>query len=257
MMNFRIRPAIVLFGDSLTQFSFGESGGIGWDLHGVGWGSLLASAYQRRADVFNRGFSGYNTRFAREVLPRVFGKSNGEDDNADDNGILFATVFLGANDATIPGERQHVPIDEYGTNLEYIISSIRSRCGTPSFPIFVLSPPPVDQEAWRKHREIDYFDRTNENSRAYGLVAKRVAEKLGCCFIDTWKCLGGDGPASDYGKHLSDGLHLTESGNRLIFDELLGLIRKDFPQLAPMVDGDERYGEIGIPVEEKIWTELC
>lgn len=59
------RPTVVLFGDSLTQFSFSEGG----------WGAGMADAYQRRADVLNRGLSGYNTRCGGPghtmVLPRA------------------------------------------------------------------------------------------------------------------------------------------------------------------------------------------
>jgi lysophospholipase L1-like esterase len=255
MVAFRVRPAIILFGDSLTQFSFGDSvvGGGG----GVGWASLLSSAYQRRADVFNRGFSGYNTRHALEMVPKVFAPAEG--------GIVFATVFLGANDASLPGERQHVSVEEYSENLSKIIVLIRERtaarkreaCGDADFPIIVLTPPPVDNEAWKTWREIDYFDRTNDHTRKYVEEAKKVAEKHNCTVLDTWEILGGSSDVAEYGKHLSDGLHLSESGNRLIFDALIGKIRSDFPHLAPMVDGDEKYGETGIPVEEKLWDELC
>lgn len=47
------RATIVLFGDSLTQR--------GWD--DGGWAAAVAHAYQRRADVYNRGLGGYNTRY--------------------------------------------------------------------------------------------------------------------------------------------------------------------------------------------------
>ena len=110
----RIRPAIVLFGDSITQQGFGVDGK-------VGWASLLASDYSRRADVLNRGFSGYNTKMAIDLLPSIF--PGASDDK--ENGILFCTIFFGANDAALPGERQHVPIDDYAKNLGTIISSIR------------------------------------------------------------------------------------------------------------------------------------
>lgn len=46
------RGRIVLFGDSITQQSFSCGG----------WGARMADAYQRKADVLNRGYSGYNTR---------------------------------------------------------------------------------------------------------------------------------------------------------------------------------------------------
>ena len=101
---------IVLFGDSITQQAFGVDGR-------VGWASLLAADYSRRADVLNRGFSGYNTKMALDLLPSIFTQG--------DSGVLFCTVFFGANDATLPGERQHVPIDDYEKNLETIVTSIR------------------------------------------------------------------------------------------------------------------------------------
>jgi ADP-ribose pyrophosphatase YjhB (NUDIX family) len=46
-------PQIVLFGDSLTAWSW-KTGGLG---------QRLAHQYQRRADIVNRGFSGYNCTF--------------------------------------------------------------------------------------------------------------------------------------------------------------------------------------------------
>ena len=64
------RPRIVLFGDSLTEFSFG--GDFGGTTRS-GWGSLLAQAFVRKADVYNRGYSGYTTTMAVETaLPTLF-----------------------------------------------------------------------------------------------------------------------------------------------------------------------------------------
>eukprot|EP00804_Cyclotella_cryptica_P023741 CCRYP_011147-RA/>CCRYP_011147-RA protein AED:0.18 eAED:0.18 QI:126/1/1/1/0/0/2/536/140 len=61
------RAKIILFGDSITQMSFSSSE--------CGWGAFLADRYQRRADVYNRGFSGYNTSWflkfaATDAVPR-------------------------------------------------------------------------------------------------------------------------------------------------------------------------------------------
>jgi lysophospholipase L1-like esterase len=249
MVAFSIRPAVLLFGDSITQFSFGE-GAVQF-----GWGSLLASAYQRRADVLNRGFSGYNTQHALELVPRVFAPA--------ENGLLFCTVFFGANDASIAGEPQHVPLEEYEANLVKIITAIRESikksddesCEN-AFPIIMVTPPPVDAEAWKESLGLyDYYDRTNEITRKYGEVAKKVAKQLDCATLDTWELLGGD--TNDYGKHLSDGLHLNESGERLVFEGLMNLIKTDYPHLAPQEYTDGEYRGPGIPVEEKLWNDLC
>ena len=45
------RPRFVLFGNSITQYSFQPAG----------FGASIAHLYQRHADIVNRGFSGYNT----------------------------------------------------------------------------------------------------------------------------------------------------------------------------------------------------
>jgi lysophospholipase L1-like esterase len=117
----RTRPSIILFGDSITQQGF--SGGS--TAASPGWLSLLSNAYARRADILNRGYSGYNTRHALDILSSVFGP----DCNAGDaDNVLMVTVFFGANDASLLGDRdhcQHVPIDEYESNLRMIVKSIR------------------------------------------------------------------------------------------------------------------------------------
>jgi isoamyl acetate esterase len=50
---------IVLFGDSLVQRSWG------------GWGSDLAQLYLRKADVINRGFSGFTSMHGAVVLEQL------------------------------------------------------------------------------------------------------------------------------------------------------------------------------------------
>lgn len=81
-----MRPTFVCFGDSITQRGFAP-----------GWTGMLADAYQRKADVVNRGYSGYNTRWALQLLPRVFPEPlpGGEPP-------ALVTLFFGANDAALP-----------------------------------------------------------------------------------------------------------------------------------------------------------
>jgi lysophospholipase L1-like esterase len=119
-MMIRIRPSIVLFGDSLTELAFGEEVGSS----SVGWASLLASAYSRRADVLNHGFRGYNTDHALGVLLWVFEQQQQSKGSYCNGKTLFCTVFFGANDCTLPGETQHKPIEEFGDNMRTIVRSI-------------------------------------------------------------------------------------------------------------------------------------
>ncbi|CAN1347741.1 GDSL esterase/lipase At5g62930 [Linum perenne] len=81
-----MRPQIVLFGDSITEQSF-RSGG---------WGASLTDSYSRKADVFNRGYGGYNTRWALFLLHQLFPLDGRKPP-------IAATVFFGANDAALLG----------------------------------------------------------------------------------------------------------------------------------------------------------
>ena len=56
-----VYPQWLLFGDSITQHSF-MPGGLG---------QSLADAYQRRLDIVNRGYGGYNTEWGLHVAPHV------------------------------------------------------------------------------------------------------------------------------------------------------------------------------------------
>ncbi|GKZ00655.1 hypothetical protein MPSEU_001017700 [Mayamaea pseudoterrestris] len=247
--SLHIRPAIVLFGDSLTQQGFGVDGKIGW-------ASLLAAAYTRRADVLNRGFSGYNTNHAVDLVPKLFGPVTPDENGSN---ILFCTVFFGANDAALPGEPQHVPVEQYADNLRTIVKSIRERCCTSSksFPIIIMTPPPVDEAAWAAWQNDAVCDRNNQVAFEYGAQAKIVADELGCSVVDTWDLL--DGSLEERSKYLGDGIHLNEDGNRLVFGGIMDLVKERHPDLAPMEDdSDDDTGCLrGIASEEKTWRELC
>lgn len=246
---FRIRPSIILFGDSITEQAFGFKGP---DFPPIefGWASLLAADYSRRADVLSRGFSGYNSRHAVEMLPRIFTGSTMEP-------CLFCTVFFGANDAALLGELQHVPVEEYGQNLVQIVKHIRSSFDSeaPLFPILLITPPPFDAQTWMSHKQFDTPGRDNQVAKTYGNMVKQVADNLEMCsVVDTWTLL--EGASDNMSKYLSDGLHLNEAGNRLVHKGIMDVLAKDYPNVLPMLNGDQTDGTIGVPLEEPPWREL-
>lgn len=51
----------------------------------------------RKCDVMNRGISGYNTRWAKLILPRLITESTSADS------IVAVTIFFGANDSALKG----------------------------------------------------------------------------------------------------------------------------------------------------------
>lgn len=126
-------------------------------------------------------------------------------------------------------------------------------------PIILMTVPPVHEDTWDKHCAEVFGEsgknRANSVSRSYGKVVCEVGEELGCCVLDVYgMMMEGDG--SEYARHLSDGLHLSSSGNEVIFEGLMTLIRDEYPHLAPM-EGDGKNEASGIPMEEKLWTDLC
>ncbi|KAK7319788.1 hypothetical protein RJT34_04513 [Clitoria ternatea] len=210
-----MRPKIYLFGDSITQDSFTQDG----------WGASLAHHFSRTVDVVLRGYSGYNTRWALKVLERVFpATQGGVDDGGTDRAPLAVTVFFGANDACLPdryGAFQHVPLHEYKQNLHSIVSFFRKQW--PKSHILLITPPPIDEDARLKYPYSDnpqgLPERTNEAAGEYARSCIAVAEECGVPVIDLWSKMQ---QCPDWGKeYLCDGLHLTRSGNRVVFEEVI------------------------------------
>ena len=103
----RAYDQIILFGDSITQASENQE-------KGFGFAPALRDDYIRRVDVVNRGFSGYTSQLALKVLPQFM------PDPSQAN-VRMMTLFFGANDATVPGNAQHVPLADYVACLEAMV----------------------------------------------------------------------------------------------------------------------------------------
>ncbi|RDY05877.1 GDSL esterase/lipase [Mucuna pruriens] len=213
------RPKIYLFGDSITESSFAVAG----------WGASLAHHFSRTADVVLRGYSGYNTRWALKVLDRVFPASQGGDDETATAPIAL-TVFFGANDACIPDRCsafQHVPVHEYKQNLHSIVSFFKKRW--PTTLVLLITPPPIDEDARCRNPYVEnpqgLPERTNEAAGEYARACIAVAGECGIPVVDLWtKMQQFPDRKEDY---LSDGLHLSQSGNQVVFEEVITKLRDE------------------------------
>ena len=231
-----LRPTILLFGDSITQQSFGPGG----------WGAALANTYQRTADVCLRGYSGYNTRWALRVLPRVFPAGQGA-------APALVTVMLGANDANIPApikgqaaaaSRQFVPLEEYVANLRLIM---RAVAHTGCARLLLITPPPVDTAAWHTTCVRDYGvpsdadpNRSFEFTREYAEAVVQLGKETGTPTLDLHAAFLA---RPDWRECLRDGLHPNAAGGGLIGEAVLGAIVQHYPELQPAYfgnDGPER-----------------
>mmetsp|Transcript_88849 Transcript_88849/g.176678 ORF Transcript_88849/g.176678 Transcript_88849/m.176678 type:complete len:278 (-) Transcript_88849:73-906(-) len=216
------RAQILLFGDSITQQSFSVGG----------WGARLADRYQRRAHVLNLGYSGYNTRWALELLPLLF-------DVPDASSVRLVTIFFGANDASHMehNPRQHVPLQEYKENLRKLVIHVCSKCLNAK--VLLICPPPVCHAQRLVFQQNQYpnsatgiLERTNENTGEYAAAAAALATEMGIQSIHLWQEMQSAAPGDDWHKFLSDGLHLSLEGNEFVANRLIAKIGDAFPELA-------------------------
>ncbi|KAL5729950.1 hypothetical protein ACHQM5_002837 [Ranunculus cassubicifolius] len=209
-----MRPKIILFGDSITQQSF-ENGG---------WGASLANHFCRTVDVVVRGYSGYNTRWAVQVMDKVFPS------DVSSSPPLAVTIFFGANDASLPDRSsasQHVPIHEFKHNLTSMVSFVKKRW--PTAVVLLITPPPIDEDGRLKNCCQDDSsglpERTNEAAHAYAKECVGVAAECGVPVVDLWSEMQ---LFRNWEKTLlSDGLHLTPTGNKIVFEQVVGLLKKE------------------------------
>ena len=237
--SFRLRERALLFGDSITQHSFGNktTGEAG------GWGALLATEFARTVDVANRGFSGYTTRGALRVADFVLPlPSDGvaASDSSADKEYLFVTIFFGANDSTDStlNPEQSVPVEEFKANLAKLVDHAQRVAQH----VVIIAPPPVDGAAWAKSREMPRADRENSRTEQYCEAGRAVAQEKGALFVDTFH---GMLRRDDWRSMLNDGLHLSPLGNQVLYELLTAELRDK----AGITDEH-------LPLDFPLWREL-
>lgn len=206
---------IILLGDSLTQLGY------------EGWASTLANVYQRRADVINRGCSGYNTKNYLDYipLPSIECAPN----------VCLVIIFFGANDASLLKEnpRQHVSLEDYRQNLKTLIQNVNDTYDTPR--ILLMNPPPLDHNQrllYQKQRYGDLatgrLERTTENTALYADACLKVGEELNIPCLDLFHNMV---EVSNYNEFLKDGLHFSEKGQVFVVEQILNAIQQYYPEL--------------------------
>ena len=125
---------LIIIGDSNTQFGFSDESR---------WVSLLSNYLQRKCDVVNRGFSGYNSDHLKLILPQIL-------DEFDDESTCGIILMIGTNDSTnstnIP---QHVPLERYKANLGQIIDFLINFCKKRE-KIILISPGRIYESKWNE-----------------------------------------------------------------------------------------------------------
>ncbi|KAG4152570.1 hypothetical protein ERO13_D04G130300v2 [Gossypium hirsutum] len=201
------RPLFVLFGSSIVQLSYSHEG----------WGAILAHAYARKADIILRGYRGWNSRRALEVLDKVFPK-----DAAVQPSLVI--VYFGGNDSTEPhpsGLGPHVPLPEYVENMKKIAMHLKGL--SENTHVMFLSTPPVNEgqilESFGK------CGRTNEGCRIYSEACLKLCQEVDIKCIDLWTAI----QQRDDWKTVcfTDGIHLSSEGSKLVGEEILKALAEE------------------------------
>ncbi len=209
------RGKIILLGDSITQMSTSAKLS--------GWGSYIADIYQRRCDVYNRGMSGYNTKWFLKYLDSesgyedVFGmmksKGNNGHGSYDESSVKLVTIFFGANDASssILNPRHHIPIPEFKTNLKTIIQKCIQHYSS-NIKIVLITPPPVCHASRLEYQIQRYKDkatgileRTLELSGEYANAVVEVGKEVDAHVLNIWELMQSSIGGSNDDENKKDG----------------------------------------------------
>ncbi|KAG9237010.1 SGNH hydrolase-type esterase domain-containing protein [Amylocarpus encephaloides] len=224
-------PQFLLIGDSHIQRASRLR-------DGFSFGAVLAEHVERRLDVVNRGFSGYNSSHMLCILDQIIPSTSAAK-------VDYVLLLLGSNDSCLPSSptNQYVPLEEYRANLKTIITHSSIKVHDPL--ILIVTPPPINEVHLEvQDRENGHGDltRLQENSFRYAEAVRGLAkefhhEKLR--LVDLWgaiikearKVTSGDEAAMPGSKAtgdntslrmiLEDGLHLTGIGYEIFLNEVL------------------------------------
>lgn len=164
------------------------------------------------------------------------------------------TIWFGANDACLPGNYQHVPLDAYKACLKQIIQHPLAAEHKTKF--ILITPPPVNE-----HQTQPDVARVAWHTKKYAEACKEVGAELNVPVVDVWtlfmhhagwtegKPLDGsiDVPENPKLRELfTDGLHLTPVGYKMVYEELTKTIKSKYPEEAPE----------NLPSKFDRWTEV-
>ncbi|GKV06022.1 hypothetical protein SLEP1_g17959 [Rubroshorea leprosula] len=202
------RPLFVLFGSSIVQFSYSNQG----------WAAILADIYARKADIVLRGYAGWNSRRALQILNQVFPKNAAVQPS-------LVIVYFGGNDSMKPDSAAlgpHVPLPEYIDNMKKIATHLKSL--SENIRIIFLTCPPINEEQIRQAQLIGVEGRTNESCRIYAEACMEVCKEMDVKGINIWTAIQ---QKEDWMTTcFTDGIHLASEGSKIVVKEVLRAIRE-------------------------------
>lgn len=231
---------LVFIGDSITERGFSDT---------AGWLSMVANHYRRKADVVQRGYSGYNTRWVRrhwgEIMPAMPAPAGGPD--------TTVVIFLGANDSCQPPGFQHVPLEEYADHLEWMVDTLCSEVYRPHVrAVLLMTPPPYHEASWLACKEpgVVSFRKPPVTQRYADAVIQTAATcharhsggvTVGSIDLHRAMMQRVDNEYDRLPSLLEDGLHLNVQGAAVVFEAVTAAI-------AALPDGGGVPGAMRLPL---------
>ncbi|KAG8531525.1 uncharacterized protein KY384_003154 [Bacidia gigantensis] len=163
----------------------------------------------------------------------------------------FMYVFFGANDAVLPDSPtgQHVPLHEYYQNLELILHDPAVTTHHPR--LILITPPPINEY---QLQFVDFdkgyggLTRKAEITCQYANACRELGERLKVPVLDLWSAMmattgwrdgetlvgSKDAPRNaKLDSLLADGLHFLPPAYKILYDELMKLIKEQWPDQQP------------------------
>ena len=257
---------ILLFGDDQIEQSHNSHvSRIGFNI-----APALQREYWARLQVITHGYHGYTSELGRWMIDAILdAEMPAESESRRRGTVKLVIVAFGTNDAVAKeNEEQHVSIDRYVENIEFMVSRIKARGNG---KIILVGPALVNEIA----PDVS-MDRSTLRAKGYGEALEDFAKKAGIPVLNLWRefaastgwkegdpipckrpakrrrsssldpdrasVASGVMKGARYQRNLSrdehfaslladDGVHLSRSGYQCWYQALLKIIRSNWPEL--------------------------
>jgi lysophospholipase L1-like esterase len=138
--------------------------------------------------------------------------------------VSCVVILLGANDATHENcpSGQHVPLEEYKSNLKEIVTRLESS-GMKRDRIILVNPPTYYHDVFVETKPELPPCRSSESATLYANACLEAGKDMGITCLNIHSVFAED----PRGRNLfTDGLHLAPAGSELLFKELLPFVEK-------------------------------
>ena len=203
-------PKITLFGDSITRRSFDPDFGC--------WASHVANKVGSYFDVDQRGFEGYNSEWALEVVPKLFPKSYLDK-------VELFVMFFGHNDSWDSNFPTNLSVSQYEANMRSILKYLLEN-GIKRNQIILITPTWFHLEQFKKflsEANLPSTGKSFERAQEFASAITRIGADEGIDVVDFFDVSSKHKPL---GEMFCDGVHFSRVGAKMLFDCLMPVIER-------------------------------